>query len=159
MRAPGFTDVTPLDAAFTKPVAAEHLGSMLSAKNIELVTEFNTGEVDGSGGRLISYDGREVAFDLAVVVPIDTTVTTTLAAAATCHISIGAPSHSPRLTQKGPLVSVGSPRSRLHSANGRFSSVWELVTRRRAGDQLPVCNPANLFLEGLVLRRLLDDFL
>ena len=34
------------------------------------MTEFNTGEVDGSGGRLVSYDGREVGFDLAVVVPL-----------------------------------------------------------------------------------------
>lgn len=36
-----------------------------------MVTEFNTGEVDGRGGRLISYDGREVPFDLAVLVPLD----------------------------------------------------------------------------------------
>ena len=43
---------------------------MLAEKGVELVTEFNTGEVDGSGGRLIGYDGREVPFDLAVVVPL-----------------------------------------------------------------------------------------
>jgi sulfide:quinone oxidoreductase len=64
------TYVTPLDAAFTKPVAASHLGAMLGDKGIELVTEFNTGEVDGAEGRLMSYDGREVEFDLAVVVPL-----------------------------------------------------------------------------------------
>ena len=63
------TYVTPLDGAFTKPVSAQHLAGMLAAKNIELVTEFNTGEVDGAGGRLVAYDGREVAFDLAVVIP------------------------------------------------------------------------------------------
>lgn len=62
--------VTPLDAAFTKPIAAEHLGGMLEERGIELVTEFNTGEVDGAGGRLISYDEREVPFDLAVVIPV-----------------------------------------------------------------------------------------
>ena len=33
------------------------------------MTEFNTGEVDGAGGRLVGYDGREVPFDLAVVIP------------------------------------------------------------------------------------------
>ena len=55
------TYVTPLDGAFTKPVASEHLGGMLAEKGIELVTEFNTGEVDGDGGRLVGYDGREVA--------------------------------------------------------------------------------------------------
>jgi sulfide:quinone oxidoreductase len=61
---------TPLDGAFTKPVASERLGGMLAGKGIELVTGFNTGEVDGSGGRLIGYDGRETPFDLAVVVPL-----------------------------------------------------------------------------------------
>ena len=63
------TYVTPLDGAFTKPVASSRLGGMLAERDIELVTEFNTGEVDGVGGRLVSYDDREVPFDLAVVVP------------------------------------------------------------------------------------------
>src|SRR6266540_5546552 len=43
---------------------------MLADKGVELVTEFNTGEVDGDGGRLVGYDGREIPFDLAVVVPL-----------------------------------------------------------------------------------------
>ena len=64
------TYVSPLDGAFTKPVASARLGGMLTDKGIELVTEFNTGEVDGTGGRLVAYDGREVSFDLAVVVPL-----------------------------------------------------------------------------------------
>ena len=63
------TYVTPLDAAFTKPVAAQQLAGMLAEKGIELITEFNTGEVDGAGGTLESYDGRVVPFDLAVVIP------------------------------------------------------------------------------------------
>ena len=62
--------VTPLDAAFTKPIAAGHLAGLLREKNVELVTEFNTGEVDGEGGRLIGYDGREVPFDLLVTIPL-----------------------------------------------------------------------------------------
>ncbi len=64
------TYATPLDAAFTKPIASETLGGMLAERNIELATEFNTGEVDGSGGRLVGYDGRELPFDLAVVIPL-----------------------------------------------------------------------------------------
>ncbi len=64
------TYVTPLDGAFTKPVASSRLADLLAAKGVELVTEFNTAEVDGHGGRLIGYDGREVPFDLAVVVPL-----------------------------------------------------------------------------------------
>ena len=64
------TYVTPLDGAFTKPVAARRLGELLSHKEIEIVTEFNTGTVESGAGRLIAYDGREVPFDLAVVVPL-----------------------------------------------------------------------------------------
>ncbi len=62
--------VTPLDAAFTKPVASRHLGDLLGEKGVELVTEFNTGEVDGVARKLVSFDGREVDFDLAVVIPV-----------------------------------------------------------------------------------------
>jgi sulfide:quinone oxidoreductase len=62
--------VTPLDNAFTKPVASEHLAGLLAEKEIELVTEFNAGEVDGAGGKLSSYDGRELDFDLLVTIPL-----------------------------------------------------------------------------------------
>jgi sulfide:quinone oxidoreductase len=61
---------TPLDGAFTKPVASQRLAGLLAEKEIELVTEFNTGEVDGLGGRLAAYDGRELDFDLLVTVPL-----------------------------------------------------------------------------------------
>jgi sulfide:quinone oxidoreductase len=62
--------VTPLDSAFTKKTCADHLSGLLADKEIELVTEFNAGEVDGIGGTLTSYDGREVDFDLLVTVPL-----------------------------------------------------------------------------------------
>jgi len=61
---------TPLDGAFTKPIASEHFSGLLSEKEIELVTEFNAGEVDAVGGRLVAYDGRELDFDLLVTVPL-----------------------------------------------------------------------------------------
>ena len=61
---------TPLDGAFTKPVASQELGGLLAEKDVELVTEFNAGEVDGVGGKLISYDERELDFDLLVTVPL-----------------------------------------------------------------------------------------
>ena len=61
---------TPLDGAFTKPIASEQLASLLAEKEIELVTEFNAGEVDGVGGTLSSYDGRALAFDLLVTIPL-----------------------------------------------------------------------------------------
>jgi sulfide:quinone oxidoreductase len=61
---------TPLDGAFTKPIASEHLAELLNDKHVELITEFNTGEVDGDTGKLVSYDGRELDFDLLVTVPL-----------------------------------------------------------------------------------------
>ncbi|MCB1039804.1 MAG: NAD(P)/FAD-dependent oxidoreductase [Acidimicrobiales bacterium] len=61
---------TPLDGAFTKPIASAALGDLLTERGVQVVTEFNTGDVDGAGGRLISYDEREEPFDLAVVVPL-----------------------------------------------------------------------------------------
>jgi sulfide:quinone oxidoreductase len=61
---------TPLDGAFTKPTASATLGSLLDDKGIEVITEFNTGEVDGENGKLIGYDGTEIDFDLAVVIPL-----------------------------------------------------------------------------------------
>ncbi|HWO89079.1 MAG TPA: FAD/NAD(P)-binding oxidoreductase [Gemmatimonadales bacterium] len=62
--------VTPLDSAFTKPICARELTHFLREKRIELVTEFNTGSVDGAAGRLVSFDEREVPFDLLVTVPL-----------------------------------------------------------------------------------------
>jgi sulfide:quinone oxidoreductase len=62
--------VTPLDGAFTKPTASAMLSSLLESKRVELVTEFNAGEVDGANGVLRSYDEREVPFDLLVTVPL-----------------------------------------------------------------------------------------
>jgi sulfide:quinone oxidoreductase len=70
----GLSYVTPLDGAFTKPVCNRELSGLFTAKGIDLVTEFNTGTVEtagtGGAGRLISYDDREVPFDLAVVIPL-----------------------------------------------------------------------------------------
>ena len=69
------TYATPLDGAFTKPVASAALTSLLEEKGVHLITEFNTGEVvgesvDGEPTKLVGYDGREVPFDLAVVIPL-----------------------------------------------------------------------------------------
>ena len=61
--------VTPLDGAFTKPRAASILGDILEEKNIKLVTEFNTGEVDPDGRKLISYDERTVDYDMLITIP------------------------------------------------------------------------------------------
>jgi sulfide:quinone oxidoreductase len=64
------TYVTSLDAAFTKATCNRELSGLLERKGVNLVTDFATGEVDGKKGRLVSYDDREVDFDLAVLVPL-----------------------------------------------------------------------------------------
>ena len=61
---------TPLDSAFTKPACSSQLGFLLENKHVELVTEFNVGEVDGEKGRLVAINGRELDFDLLVTVPL-----------------------------------------------------------------------------------------
>jgi sulfide:quinone oxidoreductase len=62
--------VTPLDGAFTRPLAARAFGNLLKDKGIEIVTEFSTGEVDGRAGRITSWDERTVDFDLLVSIPL-----------------------------------------------------------------------------------------
>ena len=64
------TYATPLDAAFTKPVAASHLGGMFEQKEIALETEFAAGRVDGAGGAIHSWNEREIEFDLLVTIPL-----------------------------------------------------------------------------------------
>jgi sulfide:quinone oxidoreductase len=64
------TYVTPLDGAFTKPAASSALSHLLAEKRIELVTEFDTGRVDGERGVLYSWDERAVPFDLLVTIPL-----------------------------------------------------------------------------------------
>ncbi len=62
--------VTPLDGAFTKPVASQALSHLLADRKIRLVTEFSAGRVDGAAGELVSWDERVEPFDLLVTVPL-----------------------------------------------------------------------------------------
>jgi sulfide:quinone oxidoreductase len=60
---------TPLDGAFTKPRASKILGSMMEEKNILIEPNFNIGEVDNKNQSIISWDQREINYDLLVTVP------------------------------------------------------------------------------------------
>jgi sulfide:quinone oxidoreductase len=62
---------TPLDGAFTKPVASRHLGAMLDQRGIAVEPDFMTMEVDPERKMLVSYDEREIPFDLLVAVPVN----------------------------------------------------------------------------------------
>ncbi|MBN1542652.1 NAD(P)/FAD-dependent oxidoreductase [candidate division KSB1 bacterium] len=61
--------VTPLPGAFTKPKASQILDNFLDKKNIHLVPEFNIGSVDSENNKIVSYDGKQVEYDLLVTVP------------------------------------------------------------------------------------------
>jgi sulfide:quinone oxidoreductase len=60
---------TPLDAAFTKPVASRMLGGLMAERNIKIEPDFNVASVDGARRVMKGYDGREIDYDLLVTVP------------------------------------------------------------------------------------------
>ena len=61
--------VTPLSGAFTKPKASEHLGHMLTERNILVTPDFNIASVDNDRKVIVSWDEQEVPFDLLVTIP------------------------------------------------------------------------------------------
>ena len=77
LRARGLRDrvelayVTPLDGAFTQPVASARLGHMLEERKVDVVTDFMVESIDPDRKVLVSYDEREVPFDLLVTVPVN----------------------------------------------------------------------------------------
>jgi sulfide:quinone oxidoreductase len=62
---------TPLPGAFTKPVASKMLGHLLQEKGIQVEPEFAIMEVQPDAKKIVSYDEREVEYDLLVSVPLN----------------------------------------------------------------------------------------
>ncbi len=65
------TYVTPLPGAFTKPIAAKAFGGSLDDRRIAVEPDFMLMEVDAERRVLVSYDEREVPYDLLVIVPVN----------------------------------------------------------------------------------------
>jgi sulfide:quinone oxidoreductase len=65
------TYVTPLEGAFTKPVASKYLGGMLEDRKIALEPDFMVESIDPEAKKLVSFDEREVPYDLLVTIPIN----------------------------------------------------------------------------------------
>lgn len=65
------TYVTPLDAAFTKPISAAAFGNTMEEKGISIVPDFMIESVDGEGKKIVAYDETEVPFDLLVTIPLN----------------------------------------------------------------------------------------
>jgi sulfide:quinone oxidoreductase len=61
--------VTPLSGAFTKPIASQVLSGLLERKRIRVVSDFAVARVDNDRHALVSWDEREVPYDLLVTVP------------------------------------------------------------------------------------------
>jgi sulfide:quinone oxidoreductase len=62
---------TPLSGAFTKPICTRVLGDMLQKKNIKVIPDFYTERIDNENKKLVSYDEKEVEFDILTIVPLN----------------------------------------------------------------------------------------
>ena len=63
--------VTPLDGAFTKPVASKALGNILDDKGVVVEPDFMVERIDQDRKMLVSYDEREVPYDQLVTIPLN----------------------------------------------------------------------------------------
>ncbi len=62
---------TPLPGAFTKPIASKMLGDMLESRRITVEPEFMIERVEPEAKKIVSYDEREVEYDLLVSIPLN----------------------------------------------------------------------------------------
>ncbi|HMN60766.1 MAG TPA: FAD/NAD(P)-binding oxidoreductase [Anaerolinea sp.] len=62
---------TPLPGAFTKPIASKMLGDMLTQKGIQVEAEYMIERADPDAKKIVSYDEREVEYDLLVSIPLN----------------------------------------------------------------------------------------
>jgi sulfide:quinone oxidoreductase len=65
------TYVTPLEGAFTKPVSSKYLGGMLEERKITLEPDFMIESIDPEAKKLVSFDEREIPYDLLVTIPVN----------------------------------------------------------------------------------------
>jgi sulfide:quinone oxidoreductase len=158
--------VTPLDGAFTRPVAARVLGSMLEKKGIRVESEFATGEVDADSRLLRSYDEREVRYDLLVTVPTHSGASFIEASGLGNELAF-VPTHPHTLLAKGQdeVFVLGDatdlPSSKAGSvAHFQSELVVENLLRAIAGRSLEegFDGHANCFIESGFDKALLIDF-
>ncbi len=129
------TYVTPLPGAFTQPVASAHLGSMLDERKIAVQSDFLVERIDPDRKALVSYDEREVPFDLLVTVPLNmgaefvsrsdsgTSSTTCPSTSTRCsHAGTTTSSRSATPTTSPPPRPVRSRTSRSRSSSTTSSS-------------------------------------
>ena len=62
---------TPLSGAFTKPIAAKHLGDILDQKGIKVVPDFLLERAEPDAKKIVAYDEQEVEYDLLITIPLN----------------------------------------------------------------------------------------
>ncbi|PKO14328.1 MAG: oxidoreductase [Chloroflexi bacterium HGW-Chloroflexi-10] len=62
---------TPLSGAFTKPIASKLIGDILSEKDIKVEADYYIERVEPDAKKIVSYDERELEYDLLVTVPLN----------------------------------------------------------------------------------------
>lgn len=65
------TFVTPNSGAFTKPKATAMLSKLLEEKKVTVVPDFYLQRVDNERKVIVSYDEKEVPFDLLISIPVN----------------------------------------------------------------------------------------
>ncbi|NOR74414.1 MAG: NAD(P)/FAD-dependent oxidoreductase [Draconibacterium sp.] len=63
--------VTPMSGAFTKPIATKMLSELLVEKNIKEIPDFYIEHVDNDNKKIVSYDEKEIPFDVLTIVPVN----------------------------------------------------------------------------------------
>jgi sulfide:quinone oxidoreductase len=62
---------TPLSGAFTKPIASQILDTLLEERNIKVEADYMIERAEPDAKKIVSYDEREVDYDLLVSVPLN----------------------------------------------------------------------------------------
>jgi sulfide:quinone oxidoreductase len=160
------TYVTPLDGAFTKPIASRALSGMLDDRGIRVEAEFNTAEVDAQRKVLKSWDEREVPFDLLITIPThmgaqfvqDSGLGDELGFVPTRHDTLLAENHD-NIFVLGDATNL--PTSKAGSvAHFQAEVVVENILHAIRGETLEACfdGHANCFIESGYGRAMLIDF-
>ena len=61
--------VTPMEGAFSKPIASKILGETMTQKNIKVIPKFTIASVDNKKKTIASYEKHEEPYDLLVSIP------------------------------------------------------------------------------------------
>jgi len=157
---------TPLDGAFTRPIAANVLGNMLAERRILVESEFSAAAVDGAKRVVRSWDDRVVPYDLLVSVPTHSGAAFVGASGLGNELDF-VPTEPRTLAAKGQerIFALGDatdlPSSKAGSvAHFQSEGLEENLLRAIAGAAPEPCfdGHANCFVESGRRRALLIDF-